>query len=291
MTPHLLTLQKLFRIAKKELRPKPLPRSLRLGAMLLLLADLGGFLPDFWHGTTGTSSQASPVAYGVENPVLAASTAVNPPPKTSKSKQVFDLQNRHVYDRYVLNFRREHNFSIMSGVTRGHWKVQRFQDLKDRTFPANGILTRFQYTFHLPLLGGFGYMLGSGGGYHYESPNTRGEFRPVSAWQFPGIILGLVNNFNSIIRLSTTAEAYLERHEGLKTKQKTIFITSNVFDFGAALDIFYDLSFALRLEYHQRELLYEKPFIPDDSVESFEVDAKLGKKDTVWGLGMVYHLI
>ncbi len=200
-------------------------------------------------------------------------------------------QTLHAYDRYVLKFRREHNFAIMSGVTRGTWYVQRFNTITDRTFPAHGVLSRFQYTFHLPLVGGFGYMLGSGVGYHYESPNTRGEFRPVSAWQFPGIVLGLVNNFNSVLRLSTTAEAYLERHEGLKTRQKAIFVTSNVFDFGAALDIFYDLSFALRLEFHQRELLYDKPNLPSDSIETFDVDARLGKKDQVWGLGMVYHLI
>jgi hypothetical protein len=197
----------------------------------------------------------------------------------------------HEYDRYVLNFRREHNFALVSGISRGVWRISRFKDLKDEKFPSNGFYGRFQYSFHLPIYQSFGYLLGSGAGFIYESSRINSEFRPVSAWQYPGVLLGLVYNYSSVIRLATTAEAYLERHEGLRTQKTSIHVTSNVFDFGVSLDIFYDLTMALRIEYHERELLYEKPFIPQETAEIFDVDARIGKKDKTIAAGLVYHLI
>jgi len=197
----------------------------------------------------------------------------------------------HEYDRYVLSFRREHNFALVSGISRGVWAVSKFQELRNRKFVATGVFARFQYSFHLPIYQSFGYLLGSGAGFHYESSEIRRDFRPVSAWQYPGVLVGLVYNYSSVIRLTSTVEAYLERHDGLKTKQTSIHITSNVFDFGISVDVFYDLTMALRLEVHGRELLYDKPFIPSDTAEVYEVDAKIGKKDRTVAAGLVYHLI
>jgi predicted porin len=198
----------------------------------------------------------------------------------------------HQWERHVRGFRREHNFSLSTGVSSGTWRVGHFGTVTDREFSTSGIFTRFQYSFHLQIYHGFGYLLGSSAGYHFESVDQRSDFRPVSGIMFPGVLAGLVYNFNPVFRLSLGADAYLERHNGIAMREDdseevNVSATMQTYDFGMFLDIFYDLAWALRLEGHFRTVEFLRP---KDS-EGFAVDANIKKQDRWVGVGMLYHLL
>lgn len=213
----------------------------------------------------------------------------------SSGVSVIELLSRkelHRWERHIRGFRREHNFAVSTGVSSGRWQVDRFGSIENKTYENTGIFSKFQYTFHLQLYSGLGYILGSSTGYHYETADQRSEFRPVDAVQYPGVIAGLVYNFNPVLRVSTTIESYLERHNGIEENDKIgedieIHVTLQAYDAGFFLDIFYDLAWAIRLEGHRREVYYKRPY----KSEGFAVDAKFSKKDQWLGLGLVYHLL
>lgn len=208
---------------------------------------------------------------------------------------VIELLSRkelHRWERHIRGFRREHNFAVSTGVSSGRWYVDRFGSIEGKTYENTGIFSKFQYTFHLQLFHGLGYLLGSSTGYHYETADQRSEFRPVDAVQYPGVIVGLVYNFNPVLRMSSTIESYLERHNGIEENDKVgenqeIHVTLQAYDAGFFMDVFYDLAWAIRLEGHRREVYYKRPY----KSEGFAVDAKISKKDQWLGLGLVYHLL
>jgi len=201
----------------------------------------------------------------------------------------------HRWKRYVRGFRREHNFAFSIGASSGTWRVKHLGTLDNQNFDNSGLYAKFQYSFHLPIYGGFGYLLGSSVGYHYETADRRQAFRPVSATQFPGILAGLVMNFTPVLRWSVAIDAYLERLDGLADRDgigddPTISITATTYDFGTFFDIFYNLNWGLRLEAHQRRLIYTHPHMHSGD-QDFPVDASLKKDDQWMGLGLVYHLL
>jgi hypothetical protein len=147
----------------------------------------------------------------------------------------------------------------------------------------------------LQLYQGFGYFLGSGFGYHYESHDKRRAFRPTPAAQFPGLLAGLTLNVNPMFRASFSLYTYLERHDGIEAEEggetANIYVTVQTFDAGAYVDLFYDLVWALRIEAHRRYLTYIKPDLPDAKAASYPVNASLGKDDDWVGVGIVFHLL
>lgn len=213
----------------------------------------------------------------------------------SSGISVIELLSRkelHRWERHIRGFRREHNFAVSTGISSGRWYVDRLGSINGKTFENTGIFSKFQYTFHLQLFHGLGYILGSSTGYHYETADQRSEFRPVDAVQYPGVIAGLVYNFNPVLRVSSTFESYLERHNGIEENDKIgedseIHVTLQAYDAGFFIDVFYDLAWAIRLEGHRREVYYKRPY----KSEGFSVDAKFSKKDQWLGLGLVYHLL
>lgn len=219
----------------------------------------------------------------------------------SKRSQEAVLTRRemHQWERHVRGFRREHNFALSSGVTSGVWHVKRLGSItEERRFDNSGIYGRFQYSFHLPVWGGFGYMLGSSFGYHFESSDRRRQFRPVDATGFPGVLAGLVFNFNPVFRIGSSLDASLERHNGIEERPRAcpdrteckatkISVTMQSYDLSGFLDIFYDLAWAIRIEAHRRELQYARPH----EAEGYQVDANFRKSDRWLGVGFVLHLL
>jgi hypothetical protein len=59
------------------------------------------------------------------------------------------------------------------------------------------------------------------------------------------------------------------------------------YDGGLYADLFYDLSWALRVEGHVRHLEYRRP----GKSSGYPVDAKLRKDDRWVGVGVLYHLL
>lgn len=209
-----------------------------------------------------------------------------------RGPKVISRQELHRWQRHIRGFRREHHFSMSTGVSSGTWEIKHFGDLENRKFTGSGIVAKFRYSFHLPIYQGFGYFLGSSLGYHYESSDSRSPFKPVPALMFPGIMAGLAYNISPVLRVSSALEVYLERHERLGERDgqgddPSISVTMQTYDVGVFCDIFYDLAWALRLEAHARVV----DFYPPDSSLGHPVDARIHKSDAWLGVGLVYHLL
>ena len=213
------------------------------------------------------------------------------------TRDVITREEMHRWDRHIRGFRSEHNFALTTGISSGTWHVKRFGPVKGRNFEGSGAVARFQYSFHLQLYRGFGYLLGSSIGYHYESADRRRAFRPTPAVQFPGLIGGLVLNINPMLRTSLAFDTYLERHDGIDVSEEneasSIYVTMQAFDVGAYIDLFYDLLWAFRFEVHKRHLTYNRPILPisRNSGTTYPVDASISKDDNWLGLGIVFHLL
>lgn len=197
----------------------------------------------------------------------------------------------HPWDRYVRGFRREHNMALSLGITSGRWQINKLGSMEGRSSSEQGVYTRCEYSFHLPLVAGFGYMLGSPFGYHYVN-QREAHWRSVSAVMFPGMLAGLVANFNPVLRLGIMASAWLERHEGIEERDVSppatnIFVTLESYDLSAFVDVFVRLGWALRIEAHDRQLIYARPH----DAENYEVNAKIEKRDRWYGVGTVLHLL
>ena len=206
----------------------------------------------------------------------------------------------HPWERFVRGFRREHQFALSLGLSRGQWQVQRFGDevddqIKDQSFRSAGAWTKFQYSYHIKIYRGFGYLLGSSAGYHYERPPAKQTWRPVPGVQFPGVLAGFVLNINPVLRLSAALDVYLERYNRIvrhlpNRPDTSISVTLQAYDLGFFVDVFYELNWAIRLEAHARQLYYLRPKRQSGDPD-FPVDATFRKEDRWLGLALVFHLL
>jgi hypothetical protein len=262
------------------------------GGTTLLAEEDDGSLPD------DAVESAAPPPAGPS--ATSPSPGVAAPPKLT----IPAIGEVDRWDRHVRGFRREHNFALAAGMSSGTWHVKSFGTLSNEDFPARGAWSKFQYTYHIPIYSGFGYLLGSSAGYHYESANNDHAFRPVSCYEFPGVMAGLVMNFNPRFRLSVAADVYLERYNGIggpdsEGNQQQIAITLAAYDGGVFFDVFYDLPWAVRIEGHKRHLDYERPnSLGANGCRNSKgdqapcpVDVTFSKNDGWLGLGIVYHLL
>jgi hypothetical protein len=215
-------------------------------------------------------------------------------PKNTAFAQEFESsdKNIHPWKKYLRGFRVDHNFAILAGLSNSIWQVKKFGTLRNYEFANSGVFTRFHYNYHFPIYFGFGYTLGSAFGYHFESSDKRSPFRPKSAFALPGLSLGLTQNISEVIRVGIGAQAYLERHDGISEQEDSepeyeISITMQAYEIYGYVDVFYDISWALQLGYHIRELQFVRPA----KALGFPVDANLKKREQWIGLGILYHLI
>ena len=225
---------------------------------------------------------------GIESPASAAEGSAEP--LTAGS------WDTHRWDRYVRGFRREHNFVWSLGISSGTWTVRHFEDQIPAAVSTTGGWAKFQYSFHLPIYRGFGYFLGSSVGYHVERVGRTEPLRPATAWEFPGILAGVVLNPVPKWRFGMGFDAFLERHNHLRGRRAdgdevAISVTIPTYDGLVFLDWFYELAWALRLEWHRRHLDYQGPNQPASATQSFPVNAIFHKDDEWLGAGVVFHLL
>ena len=249
---------------------------------LLLLLALGA-----------APGRAEPAA--VDAPPADMTATPPPAPTATAFPSLTSVSETERWERHLRGFRREHNFALTVGASSGTWHVKDFGGVTHRDFPSNGVYSRFQYTYHIPLYEGFGYFLGSSFGYEYETGDIARGFRPSPAIGFPGVVAGLVMNLSPVFRFSVAGDVDLERYNNVQehsaTDDREISITTNTYDAGAFLDVFYRLNWAVRLEAHRRHVDYEAPQRDPSSPQAYPVDATLSKDERWFGLGLVYHLL
>ena len=204
----------------------------------------------------------------------------------------------HPWERYVRRFRSEHNFALTAGGSTGYYNIESFGEIVAQRFRSGAAWAKFQYSYHVPVYRGFGYLLGSSVGYYYEPADRRRVFQPAPAKMFPGILGGLVMNFTASLRLSAAADVYMLRADRITSfdpvdpsRTEQISVTMVAYDLGGFFDYFYDLNWAIRLETHYRSVYYYRPLQQPGDTTVYASDAVFQLSDHWYGVGVVFHLI
>ncbi len=199
----------------------------------------------------------------------------------------------HKWDRYVRRFRRDHHLVASMGYEKGYWHVGSFGRIADESFVSRGIDASIQYTFHIQLISKFGYYLGTGGGYYLElEKRDERDFGPSSMWRLPGLIVGLVYNYDSAGRVFADFSGYLSRVTELATantlgESETISVTGESFDFHVGWDRFLSLNSALRLQYTSQQMWVPSP----KNADKYALNAHLKRKSNGGSIGYVFHFL
>jgi hypothetical protein len=187
------------------------------------------------------------------------------------------------WSRAVRGFRREHNFSVSYGYVVSRWKGHLTDSTDIFSFANEGHQARIAYAFHLPLVGGFGYYLGTQTSALLAPTSRESEGGEIS-YGLPGLNVGLIVNLSDRVRLASGIELGWHRIEKLglpeRFERKRISVTGETQTWNGQFDYFYELSWAVQLTYESSELTY-------NSKESLA----LRKLSRSWSLGILKHLI
>lgn len=204
-----------------------------------------------------------------------------------------NAEDIHIWDRYVRRFRRDHHLAVTSGWDRGTWHLGSFGRLIDIAEKSEGVDSTFQYSFHLHIFGKFGYYLGSSAGYYAEM-RLRGDndFGPSSMWKLPGLVAGLVYNYDATGRFFLGTDIYLSRIVRLETRNiegdsQTIAVTGETIDFVTGWDKFVSLSWGIRFQAYDRRLWVPAP----REAAGHPVDARIKRTSRGASVGTVYHFL
>jgi hypothetical protein len=199
----------------------------------------------------------------------------------------------HNWERSVRGFRRDHNLSLLGGYAQNTWTFRNDPDLKQANVETQYI--QGDYTFHLQLFRAFGYYLGSSVGYEFGETSSSPEVSTFRSYSLPGLKMGLVLNPHPILRLSSGLSLNLDRIERLKAPPpeedalaRPISVTTRVLGFHVTSDFFFQLAWALRVEFETRTVYYSS--VADDRPDS-PLKISFGKAEKRLGVGIVYHLI
>lgn len=209
------------------------------------------------------------------------------------SQDIMEVNRRSHWQGYVREFRSEHNFSVAMGMAKSKWLIKPSSWTDDIRPTTKAFYAKVQYSFHIPFWRGFGYFLGSSFGSIIDNGREVDGFKPTSVFMLPGILGGFIANISANLRLGLAVDSYLERVDGISwldeghSTQLSINMMA-LLDSMAFVDIFYNLNWAFRMEYHLRNVSYTKP---ESQFKDKVVDAKINRMDSWIGLGLVYHLL
>ncbi len=195
------------------------------------------------------------------------------------------------WEGYVGEFRRDHHFALAFGSSSSTWQIKPWDHAQAFTPETKGYFSKFQYSYHIPLVGAFGYFLGSSVGVLADFSDNDSRFSSSTAYQLPGILAGLCMNFSPVWRASAGTDIYLERIHGIAWQDEFTVskLSINMLAFAdmlGQLDYFWDIDWAFRLEAHSRHVHYTPP---QRNKENKVVAAKVSRADQWIGLGIVYH--
>lgn len=206
--------------------------------------------------------------------ILSAKLHAEEKPLVWDEKSVGDDWNRAVRD-----FRRDHNFGILLGQTRTHWKGKTDAVPNVDTETSSTELT-LEYSFHIPWGHGFGYSLGTSSSIQVDQ--GKGSVTTHYRATLPGLDLGLVWNPNESFRLNLGLVYGWERVDGLKIDGQPgrLSLTEESLSGKFAVDWFYKLTWAVRLE-------YEETHFPKDAALGYDLEKNIMRLR----LGLIKHLL
>lgn len=183
------------------------------------------------------------------------------------------------WDRAIRDFRRDHNFAVLLGQTRTHWKGKTdvLPEIDTKTSASEITL---EYAFHIPWSGGFGYSLGTSSSIQLDQ--GRSTVRTHYRATLPGLEFGLVWNASNHLRFNLGAIYGWERVDGLKIdgQPNRLSLTEESLSGKFAVDFFWKLTWAVRLA-------YEETHFPRDAALGYDLEKGISRVR----LGLVKHLL
>ncbi|MCX6128333.1 MAG: hypothetical protein NTX25_04625, partial [Proteobacteria bacterium] len=187
------------------------------------------------------------------------------------------------WSRAIRGFRGEHNFSIGYGYAVSQWQVHLSGHDEPIHFETRGHQVCMAYSFHLPIWQGVGYALGTRSSVLMDASANQEKGSELS-YGLPGLHAGLVWNISDHLRVGSGLEFGWQRIDQLRLpkiwNQKQIAITGETRSYYLAADYFYELSWALHLDYELTRLSY----LTTESIDLY-------KNSKTWSLGILKHLI
>lgn len=197
------------------------------------------------------------------------------------------------WDRYLMGFRSAHQFLSTCGISEGYWVAKDLGIFPYLERKQTGYFCKAQYTFHLRLVGGFGYFLGSSAGHFITDLAKSEKVKIPNSWQLPSVLGGFVYNFSPSWRATLGLEYYLERFDGIRLRREAdsseIASTAQVTESSIGLEYFFSLKWAAVIRYRNRYLEVSPP--EDLSETPLAIGASLKKKDRALTLGLNMHLL
>ncbi len=206
----------------------------------------------------------------------------------------------HEWDRSVRGFRTGHNFFGAFGFAYGTWQINGSLTRPegpysyDRRIETSADVWSAQYSFHLPISGGFGYYLGSSAGVILNEDSKTKDLVIDRTLNLPGISLGLIYNFSPAFRFFGGLDWQLVRYERFSERYRDYDANNIVTFFNAyatraqvGADFFFRLRWALRLQWEKAR------------IENLKVTGSTGQELGIFRQkiqnsyvgGFVYHII
>lgn len=219
----------------------------------------------------------------------------------SRSLRTLDLESvrkeLNAWDESVRGFRKGHHFSLVSGPTRGRWRIAHFGEDFGEIFSDSGVLTKVVYAYHLQLFRSFGYFLGTSFGYWINSSVDAPRFDIDTSELVPGTLAGLCFNFGPAFRIHAGVSYGIERVKGLGIRSvgedgaysdfRRVDMTARNLGFYVGFDFFFSLIRSIHFEYSRNEL---KIVAPLDAVK-YDVNVDASKEDNWFALGVSHHIL
>ncbi len=201
-------------------------------------------------------------------------------PALGQAKDLSEEESSRIsvdWSKALRGFRSDHNFSVSLGVDGSNWRLVR-GDNPRFSVASQSLRSEVSYSFHLPLLFGIGYYLGTTFGVRSDR-FSGSELSSYYSILLPGLDLGVVWNVANNCRINAGYSFSWQRLDSLKITDLNdgvakSSLTGEAVSYRAGLDYFFNISEALRVEYEQLTFFYSSPSILDLEINGRSV--KLG---------------
>lgn len=189
-------------------------------------------------------------------------------------------------------FRKAHNLNLNIFYAQGQWNINHFSSIQNMKYTFHSSNYKFYYSYHIPIIKRFGYFLGTSVGFSLLHSELKDLNNP-NIYMLPGFIGGFIININSLHRIYSGIDLYLERWENFKDQDdiedsSSIHITARSYNWFAGIDIFYAFKEAIRIEFQKKQSLFS---FAKERIKDIKTQAKIYKNETWIGIGIVYHLL
>ena len=203
-----------------------------------------------------------------------------------------------IWGSILGGYRSGHHLDASVAWVDGMWNIKSAGDLQDVERASGGISYSFRYTYHISIVEGAGYFVGTAFEYFDSDADLSSDFSEGDSFRIPSFVVGV--SFTPISRLMFTAGtdfsmgrfsviSYPYTTDGI-TEDRDIGISMTGFKTYVGAYAFYNPGSAIFFEFQTENMKYTKPF-NIKAAENLALDVKLSRRQNRFILGYSYHLL